>query len=96
MKKILQLLSSILTLIFVCCGLHFIMQGIGLSSVEQEFCLEKVKVSKSDIEAEWKRIADSYQMDVEKVREMVPEESVAEDMKVKKAMDLVKENAIVK
>ena len=58
--------------------------------------LEKIKVTKKDIDEELKRIAESYQMEVEKVREMVPEESVAEDMKVKKAMDLVKEKAIVK
>ena len=57
---------------------------------------EKIKVTKADIEEELKRIADAYQMDIEKVREMVPADSVAEDMKVKKAMDLVKENAIAK
>ena len=57
---------------------------------------EKIKVSKADIEEELKRIADAYQMEIEKVREMVPADSVAEDMKVKKAMDLVKENAIAK
>ena len=58
--------------------------------------LEKIKVTKKDIDEEIKRIADSYQMEADKVREMVPEESVAEDMKVKKAMDLVKEQAVVK
>ena len=57
---------------------------------------EKIKVSKADIEEEIKRIADAYQMEVDKVREMVPADSIAEDMKVKKAMDLVKENAIAK
>ena len=57
---------------------------------------EKLKVTKKDTDAEFKRIAEMYNMDVEKVREMVPAESVAEDMKVKKAMDLVKENAIAK
>jgi trigger factor len=57
---------------------------------------EKIKVTKADIEEELKRIADAYQMDIEKVREMVPADSVAEDMKVKKAMDLVKEKAITK
>jgi len=57
---------------------------------------EKIKVSKADVEEEIKRIADAYQMEVEKVREMVPADSIAEDMKVKKAMDLVKENAIAK
>ena len=58
--------------------------------------LEKIKVTKKDIDEEIKRIADSYQMEPDKVREMVPEESVAEDMKVKKAMDLVKEKAVIK
>lgn len=57
---------------------------------------EKLKVTKKDTDAEFKRIAEMYNMDVEKVREMVPADSVAEDMKVKKAMDLVKENAIAK
>ena len=57
---------------------------------------EKLKATKTEINAEYKRIADEYQMDVEKVRELIPEESIAEDMKVKKAVDLVKENAIIK
>ncbi len=58
--------------------------------------LEKLKVTKTEITAEYKRIAEEYQMEVDKVRELIPEDSIAEDMKVKKAMDLVKENAIVK
>ena len=57
---------------------------------------EKLKATKTEINAEYKRIADEYQMEVEKVRELIPEESIAEDMKVKKAVDLVKENAIIK
>ncbi len=35
-------------------------------------------------------------MEVEKVRELIPEDSISADMKVKKAMDLVKENAVIK
>ncbi len=58
--------------------------------------LEKIKATKTDVNNEFKRIAAEYQMDVEKVRELIPEDSIAEDMKVKKAMDLVKEKAIVK
>ena len=57
---------------------------------------EKIKTTKTDINNEYKRIADEYQMEVDKVRELIPEDSIAEDMKVKKAMDLVKESAIVK
>ncbi len=58
--------------------------------------LEKIKATKTDINNEFKRIAAEYQMEVEKVRELIPEDSIADDMKVKKAMDLVKEKAIVK
>ena len=58
--------------------------------------LEKIEVTDEDIDGEIKRIAESYNMEADKVREMVPVDSIAEDMKVKKAMDLVKEKAIVK
>ena len=57
---------------------------------------EKIKVTKAETEEEIKRIAEAYGMEADKVRDMVPADSVAEDLKVKKAMDLVKENAIAK
>ena len=57
---------------------------------------EKVKVTKAETDEEIKRIAEAYGMEADKVRDMVPADSVAEDLKVKKAMDLVKENAIAK
>lgn len=57
---------------------------------------EKIKVTKAETEEEIKRIAEAYGMETDKVRDMVPADSVAEDLKVKKAMDLVKENAIAK
>ncbi len=58
--------------------------------------LEKIKPTKADINEEIKRIADEYKMEEAKVRELVTEDSIADDMKVKKAMDLVKEKAIIK
>ena len=58
--------------------------------------LEKLEATQEDIDGEIQRIADAYQMKVEDVRKAVPMESVAEDMKVKKAMDLVKEKAVIK
>ena len=58
--------------------------------------LEKIEVTEEDIDGEIKRIAEAYNMEADKVREMIPTDSVAADMKVKKAMDLVKEKAIVK
>ena len=58
--------------------------------------LEKLEATEEDVEAEIKRIADAYQMNVDEVRRAIPVDSVAADIKVKKAMDLVKEKAIVK
>ena len=58
--------------------------------------LEKLEATEEDINGEIKRIADAYQMKEEDVRKAVPLDSVAEDMKVKKAMDLIKEKAVIK
>ena len=58
--------------------------------------LENVEVTEEDINGEIENIAKAYNMEADKVREMVPVDSIAEDMKVKKAMELVKEKAIVK
>ena len=58
--------------------------------------LEKLEATEEDINGEIKRIADAYQMKEEDVRKAVPLDSVAEDMTVKKAMDLVKEKAVIK
>ncbi len=58
--------------------------------------LEKIKVGKKDIDEEIQRIAAAYQMESDQVRDMIPEDSIVEDLKVKKAMDLVKEKAVIK
>lgn len=58
--------------------------------------LENLSATEEDIDGEIKRIADAYQMKEEDVRNAVPLDSVAEDMKVKKAMELVKEKAVIK
>ncbi len=58
--------------------------------------IEKLEATEEDINGEIQRIADAYQMEADKVREAIPTDSIAQDMKVKKAMDLVKEKAIAK
>lgn len=58
--------------------------------------LEKITVSAKEIEAEYKRIADSYGMPVEKVKELVDKAGITADMKVKAAIELVKEKAVIK
>jgi trigger factor len=58
--------------------------------------LEKLSVTAKDVEAEYKRIADAYNMPVDKVKELVAKDGITADLKVKAAIDLVKEKAIVK
>ncbi|MBO5050645.1 MAG: trigger factor [Clostridia bacterium] len=57
---------------------------------------EKLTAAAKEIEAEYKKIADSYNMPVEKVKELIAKENLAADLKVKAAIDLVKEKAIIK
>jgi len=56
--------------------------------------LENIQVSDEEIEAEYARLAGAYQMDVDAVKGMIPADSVAADLKVKKAMDEVKAHAV--
>ena len=57
---------------------------------------EKLTVSAKEIEAEYKRIAEAYNMPLEQVKELIAKDGITADMKVKAAIDLVKEKAIVK
>ncbi len=56
---------------------------------------EKIKALKKDIEAEYKKIATGYNVDIEKVKESIPEDSITEDIVYRKAVDFVKENAVI-
>ena len=56
--------------------------------------LENLTAAEEEIEAEYTRLAEAYQMETDKVKEMIPAESVAEDLRVKAAMELVKVNAV--
>ncbi len=56
--------------------------------------LENVTVSEEEIEEEYARLAEKYKMEADQVKPLIPAESLIEDLKVKKAMDLVKANAV--
>lgn len=57
---------------------------------------ENIEVSADDLEEEYKKIADNYKMEVEHVKASIPEESLTEDIKVEKALNFVKDNAVIK
>ena len=57
--------------------------------------LEKIEVSEDDLNAEIKRIAESYKMEEEKVRQIAPIDEIKKDLAVNKAIDLVRANAVI-
>ena len=57
--------------------------------------LENLVPSEEDINAEYQRIADAYNMPVDQVKESIPADAITDDMRVKKAMDLVREKAVI-
>ena len=57
---------------------------------------EKIEATEEDYEEELKSMAEAYQMEVDKVKELLPEKSVKqikEDIAVKKAAEFVVDNA---
>ena len=58
--------------------------------------IEDIKPSDDEIEEEYKKMAEAYQMEADKVKEVIPADSIAEDLKVQLAMKLVKDSAVIK
>lgn len=58
--------------------------------------LENIEVSGEDVEAEYKKLADMYQMEADQVKQFVSAEELSKDIAVNKAVDLVKENAVIR
>ena len=65
-------------------------------ALEKIASLENLAVADEDVDAEYKRIAEAYNVPEEQVKAMIAAEDIKADLLVARAMDLVKENAIVK
>lgn len=57
---------------------------------------ENIEVTDADLDEEYSKMAEAYKMEVEQVKAAVPAESLKEDVKVEKALKLVKEKAVIK
>jgi trigger factor len=64
-------------------------------ALEKIAALENLTVADEEIEAEYQRISDAYQVPMEQVKAMIDAKDIAADMRVKAAMDLVKEKAVI-
>lgn len=57
--------------------------------------LENIEVTEDELNGEYANIATAYNMEADKVKELVDEDMVKADIKVKKAMQLVKDAAVI-
>ena len=57
---------------------------------------ENVEVTEADIEDEYSKMAEAYKMDVKQVKAAIPADSLSEDIKVQKALNIVKNSAVIK
>ncbi len=57
---------------------------------------ENIEASESDLDEEYSKMAEAYKMEIDKVKAAVPAESLAEDVKVQKALKLIKDKAVIK
>ncbi|MBP3436593.1 MAG: trigger factor [Clostridia bacterium] len=64
-------------------------------TLEKIAALEGLSVDAAAIEDEYKRISEAYNVPMDQVKAMIQESDLIEDLKVKAAMDLVKEKAVV-
>ena len=53
-------------------------------------------ISEEEIEAEYAKIASGYAVEIEKVKTSIPVSGITEDVVLRKAVDFVKENAVIK
>ena len=54
---------------------------------------ENFEISAEEVEAEYKRVADSYQIETEKAKQFIPEEVIRKDVSARKAVELIKASA---
>lgn len=57
--------------------------------------LEGIKADDEALEAEYKKLAESYGVDVDKVKAAIPASEIEKDVAVGKAIDFVKANAVI-
>lgn len=57
--------------------------------------LEGITADEAAVEAEYAKIAESYNMEADKVKNYIPASEIEKDVAVSKAIDFVKENAVI-
>jgi trigger factor len=56
--------------------------------------VEGIEVTEEDMTAEYEKLAENYQLTVEKVKEMVPAEEITASLKNRKAIKVITDSAV--
>lgn len=56
---------------------------------------EAITASDEEIEAEFTKLSETYGMEVEKIKEQIEADALAEDIKVRKAVEFIRDNAVI-
>ena len=65
-------------------------------ALEKIVKLENITATEEEIDAEYSRLAEAYQMEADKVKEALPLDAISQDLAVEKAMKFIKDNAKIK
>ena len=69
------------------------LSGVVLAKVAE---VENITVSDEELEAEYAEMAKTYELELEKVKDMVPAEDIRENMKTRKTVKFLVDNAVAK
>ncbi len=64
-------------------------------ALEKIVSLEDIKADEAAIDAEYAKLAEGYGVEIDKVKAVIPQTEIEKDVAVGKAIDLVKENAVI-
>ncbi len=64
-------------------------------ALEKIAAIENIEATEEDINAEYEKIASAYGIELDQVKASIDSEAIAADMKVQKAMELVKDKAVI-
>ncbi len=64
-------------------------------ALEEIIKAENIEATEDDINAEYEKLAQTYNMDVDAVKKALPSSNLEGDIKSRKAIDLIKENAVI-
>lgn len=64
-------------------------------ALEQIAKLEKFEATEEDLENEYKKMAEQYDMEIEKIKNIIPKTELEKDIVVEKAINLVRDSAVV-